>query len=289
MEVHPIGGHFVAEVRGLDLKRPLSPGEVGALKAAWERYLILVFRGLDLTPAEHKRFGAYFGELWPHPASPAVLAEHPEIYVLANAIDGNPDFRPQQADFWHTDITYMPRPSRAGILYARMVPETGGDTSFADMRRAWATLPPKMQQRLLPLTGVHGLEGFPERYRKMAGKAAPVLGDNAPERRLTALQTHPAVIRDPDTGEPALFTNPGFTIRFEGMGEEESQALVDELCRHATAPGNTYRHKWRVGDMVMWDNFNTMHMAMGGYQLPMRRVMHRLTVGGPELAPALAG
>jgi taurine dioxygenase len=96
------------------------------------------------------------------------------------------------------------------------------------------------------------------------------------------------VISHPETGSPTLFVNPGFAIRFEGLSDSESRLLIDEITEHATSEDNIYRHRWQKHDIVMWDNFSTMHMATGGYQLPMRRVMHRLTVGGYDLEPAIS-
>jgi taurine dioxygenase len=286
IEIHPITENFAAEVTGLDLRASASPEDVAALKAAWNRYLVLVLRGQALSPEEHIRFGRHFGELWPHPVTEPLLPDYPEIYVLANFVEDRPDYRPQRADFWHTDLTYTAKPSRAGILYAREIPASGGDTLFADMRHAFATLRPELQERLLQLEAVHGLEGFAARYARATGEAFPELPANSPEAQPRPNVVHSAVVRHPETGLPSLFVNPGFTIRFVGLDDMESQSLLDELIDHATAPENVYRHRWRKDDIVVWDNYSTMHMATGGYAPPMHRLMHRLTVGGPEIEPA---
>jgi taurine dioxygenase len=288
IDVRPIAGSFGAEIGGLDLRLPLCAEDLAALKAAWNRHLVLVIRGQQLTPAQHIRFGRYFGELWPHPLTPPELPDHPEIYVLANLVEGKPDYQPQRADFWHTDLTYTARPSRAGILYARVIPPTGGDTLFANMQRALATLPPGLRERLAKLEAVHGMEGFGARYAVAKGADSPPLPPATPGYEPIPNVTHPVVIRQPETGRPSLFVNRGFTIRLLGLDAAESEALIDELIRHATSEDNLYRHQWQVDDIVIWDNFCTMHCATGGYALPMRRMMHRLTVGGPAVEPALS-
>ena len=175
IEVRPFAEGFGAEIGGLDLREPLSPHDLAALKAAWNRHLVLVIRGQQLTPEQHIRFGRYFGELWPHPLTPPELPDHPEIYVLANLVEGKPDYQPQRADFWHTDLTYTARPSRAGILDARVIRPTGGDTLFANMQRAFAALPPELRARLAKLEAVHGMEGFDIRYASAKGKDSPPL------------------------------------------------------------------------------------------------------------------
>jgi taurine dioxygenase len=286
IEINPITESFGAEVTGFDLRSRPSQRDIAELKAAWNQYLVLVLRGQMLSPEEHIRFGRHFGQLWAHPVTKPLLPEYPEIYVLANFVEGRPDYRPQRADFWHTDLTYTAKPSRAGILYARQVPAIGGDTLFANMRHAFSTLRPVLQERLLQLDAVHGLEGFADRYARATGEAFPELSATSREAQPRPNVVHSAVIRHPETGIPSLFVNPGFTIRFVGLNDSESQALLDELISHATAPENVYRHKWRKDDIVIWDNYSTMHMATGGFSPPMHRVMHRLTVSGPDLQPA---
>jgi taurine dioxygenase len=155
------------------------------------------------------------------------------------------------------------------------------------MQRAFATLPADMQARLTKLTVHHGLAGFGDRYVRITGQPFPELEDASPKTPLPSV-THPAIIRNPDTGTCSLFVNPGFTIKFADMSDDDSQSLLDTLYRHATAPQNIYRHRWQPDDIVIWDNFATMHMATGGYAAPMRRIMHRITVGGPIVEAAKA-
>ena len=123
------------------------------------------------------------------------------------------------------------------------------------MQQAFATLPEQLRVRLIELDAEHGLEGFARRYSRAKGQpfvseGARTAGSSPPPN-----VSHPAVVRHPETGAPVLFVNPGFTIRFSGMSEGESEELVDQLATHATKPENVYRHRWQAGDVVLWDNF----------------------------------
>ena len=270
-----------AEVMDVDLASPAAHGLAEKIGVALAQHGVLVFRDQRLTPEQHIAFSRCFGELEEHVLADALLAGHKEIYVLSNVVEnGKPKGRSYSGTYWHSDMSYKPLPAMGSLLYAFEVPAVGGDTLFANMYRAYETLSVGMRRLLDGLHTVHDF-GYADRVyfsRRADG------GQLTPQQRLaTPPATHPAVRTHPVTGRRALFVNPGFTARCADMTEEESRPLLDFLCRHATGPDLVYRHEWRAGDLVFWDNRCTMHKALRDYRAP--RHMHRTTVRGE--APVL--
>jgi len=267
-----------AEVTGIDLKRPLAAEEVQALHRALAENGILLFRGASLTPEQHIAFSRQFGPLESHVVGEFNLPEHPEIFVVSNIKEGGKLKGAVYAgQYWHSDLSYMPKPSLGSLLLCREMPEIGGDTMWANMYRAWDALSEVMKGFLGGLQAVHDYSQAYDKYFAKLKERPPL----TPEQRAkTPPVVHPLVRTHPVTGRKALYVNPGFTSGIVGMPDEESQPILEFLFRHSTRPEFIYRHKWRVDDLMFWDNRCTMHYALADYDFSVRRRMHRTTVAG---------
>ena len=259
-----------AELVGGDLRdRPDPAWLLGQL----HEHLVLVLRDQHLSPADQVSLARQLGD--PTPAHPVVPGhpDHPEILELDGA-QGGRNAR------WHTDVTFTATPPAASILVADTIPEYGGDTLWADLRTAYATLSAPMQRLADDLEAVHRISPLAywgEPFDTALDRAdAQVLLDQA---ALVPPVIHPVVRVHPVTGRPALFVNPGFTTHIVGLSRLESDGLLDILHRHTTRPEVTFRHRWRAGDVVMWDNQATMHYATDDYGTEPRR-MRRVTLRG---------
>jgi taurine dioxygenase len=209
-----------------------------------------------------------------------LLPNYPEILLISNIKDENGEhIGLADAGFtWHTDVSYLKKPSRCSLLYAKEVPHRDGkalgDTLFTNTIAAYEALPEIMKRRLVGLKAIHR---YSERRR------AP----NSPRPKLTKQQlddtpdvAHPIVRTHPWTGRKSLYVTAGECIGIEGLPHDEGIALIEELHAHCLRPEFQYRHKWQVGDLLMWDNAASMHIAICDYELPERRLMHRTTVAG---------
>jgi taurine dioxygenase len=284
-EIQPLEAPFGAEILGFDPSVPVSEQDRGRIRQAWLDHLVLVFRDVNLTPAKQIELGAMFGECQAHPKAVPLLPEYPELFVLTNVIDESGRLETKARSHWHADLTYKEEPSRAALLYAVEVPPVGGDTLFANMYRAFDTLPEALRRKLTGLKVVHSSSGFAERYAKRRGETPPLPKTRTGEQPANVV--HPLVVRHPETHRFSLFLAEFSIVGIEGMGDQEGEDLVKELVAHSVRPDNVYTHIWRPADMVVWDNFCTMHSATGGYQNPpRRRVMHRVTIAGAKMTPA---
>jgi len=240
-------------------------------------HLVLVFRNQSLTPPTQIAFTRIFGPVEPHPLPTHRDPAHPELLVLPNR-PGNPGRR---NDFWHTDMTFAECPPAASVLHALEVPENRGDTLFCNMIAAHDNLSETMRDKLRAMRAMHSAEPEVKARASATPDAAP---DAAPDGTVAARTPeavcHPVVWRHPETGRACLFVNPYFTQRFADMTVAESRPLIRFLARHATRPENVYRHRWRVGDVVVWDNRATMHYAVHDYDETMPRLLHRTTAAG---------
>ena len=176
-------------------------------------------------------------------------------------------------DFWHSDISFGTEPPLGSVLRAIEVPEGYGDTMFCNMYAAYEAHTPAFRQMLDGLTAAHSAARLAERNRDPGNNGLPI-----PE--VPPAVTHPVVRTHPESGRKALYVNPYFTQRFTGMSDDESRPLLDYLCAEAVRPENVYRHRWRKGDVLMWDNRCAMHYAVMDYDESMVRLMHRTTAAG---------
>ena len=278
-----------AEVIGLDLGQPLADADFKRVIDAFHDRSLLVFRDQKITPEQHIAFSKRLGELQVHIQSTYHLAGYPEIYSISNVVDenGKPIGLADAGKVWHTDLSYMDRPSRCSLLYAHEVPRDDdgtplGDTLFASTIRAYAALPEATRKRIAGLRAMHSyLYIFDKISAKKRVGAANLVPLTDEQKKKVPEVTHPVVITHPHTRAKILYVNEGITVRIEGLPEAEGEALLRELTDHAIRPEFVYRHSWREGDLLMWDNISTQHLAMHDYVLPRRRRMHRTTVQGP--------
>ena len=277
IEVIPSGDALGARIEGVDLTRPLDDATFDAVRDAFYEHEVVYFRGQRLSDADHIRFSARFGELRKLKLD-QLHAQHPEIFVVSNIVENGRHIGAYDAGiFWHTDGAYLSNPHAISALRALEVPvqdgKVLGDTAFASMSAAYDALSDGMKQKL---EGLHALQSIIYRQQKThlsGGKKeynAAVKAD--PEA------VHPVVRVHPVNGRKCLYVSEGYTVKIVGLPEDESRDLIAELTSHCTKPEFQYRHNWREGDLVMWDDCSTQHKATFDYQLPLRRRMHRTTV-----------
>lgn len=280
MSLRPLSKALGAEVIGIHPTRPLGEAEVRAVHRALGEHGILLFRDADLTPEEHIAFSRQFGPLETHVVGEFNLPGHPEIFVVSNVKEeGRLKGAVYAGQYWHSDLSYMRKPSLGSLLLCKEMPELGGDTMWANMYLAYETLSEPMKRFLSGLRAVHDYSHAYDTYFAKLKERPPL---TAEQRAKTPPVEHPAVRTHPVTGKKALYVNPGFTTGFVGMLEEESRPILDFLFRHSTRPEFIYRHKWRVHDLIFWDNRCTMHYALADYDFSVRRHMHRTTIAGDE-------
>ncbi len=272
--VRPLGFALGAEVTGLDLRAPLSPQHREAIYQAWLKHLVLVFPGQDLEPEELIRFSRQFGELDRHDSTPHYRdPAHPEILLVTNRPrDGKPSETRNTGRNWHSDLTYTNRPAKGALLLCKEKPPVGGDTMFANLYLAYETLSPKYRAFLEQLEAIHDVTLVKGIEKRDPAKVADM-------KRLNPPIAHPLVRVHPETGRKVLFA--GQRVRgFVGMTEEESAPILDFLNQHAASYEFTYRHRWTVGDIVMWDNRCTQHVALPDFDQTKTRHMIRCSLLG---------
>ncbi|OLF19261.1 TauD/TfdA dioxygenase family protein [Actinophytocola xanthii] len=261
-----------ARVPGIDLASDLTPEVVAAIRAALLDHKVLVFPDQRLTPDAHRAFAATLGELTPaHPVVPGLDAAHPEIYVLDSGDGG-------KAPVWHTDVTFTSTPPLGSVLRAVHLPPAGGDTCWTDLEAAYLTLSPPLRRLADQLEAVHdGRRDFEEYLNvRLSGEGNVWEGETI--RSLEPV-VHPVVRVHPETGRRSLFVNPGFTTGIQDVSETESRTLLDIFFAAIGRPEHSVRHRWSPGDVVVWDNRSTAHLAVDDYG-DQHRVMHRITIRG---------
>ncbi|HXP02674.1 MAG TPA: TauD/TfdA family dioxygenase [Stellaceae bacterium] len=275
IEIIPTGAALGAEIRGVDLSQPLGDNAFAAIERTYDAHGVIFFRDQHITPAQQvaftRRFGEIefniFGERWSVPGSP-------EIVVVSNVTDdGKPIGVRRAGENWHSDMCYTARPPRGTMLYAHEIPDLFGlplgDTEFASAAAAWDALPETIKRLL---GGRLATFDFSGRKRALTPTQAEI--DRNPP------VTHPIVRTHPRTGRKCLYVMRDDCTGIEGMEAEEAEALIAALADHIIKPAHIYRHQWRPGDLLMWDNCTVQHRAIQDYDLPQRRLMHRTTMGG---------
>jgi taurine dioxygenase len=266
IQVDKLTPHAGAEIRGVDLSRPLDEPTFKEIHAALIDNGVIFFRDQHLTPEQQKAFGRLFGELHMHPAAPRELPEHPEILV----IHADENSKHVAGENWHSDVSCDLEPPMGSILYMHELPPVGGDTLFASMYAAYEALSEPMKRFLEPLTAMHeGEHVYRGRYGvNDAGKVFPKA-------------EHPIVRTHPVSGRKALYVNGGFTTKIVQLKRPESDALLQFLYRHVETPEFHCRFRWQVNSIAFWDNRCMQHHAMWDYY-PQRRHGHRVTIKGDK-------
>ncbi len=282
--VRPVAGHIGADITDVDISRPLPPEQVAAVRDALHRYKVIFFRGQHLDHASQIAFGRQFGELtYAHPHDEAPPQDYPEIFTVdprryeQRYGEGfHAENRRRQYSYftgWHTDVTAAVNPPAGSILRAEVVPEIGGDTTWANLVAAYEGLSGTVKAFVETLRAEH-------RYGGPDGPRS----DSAYARRLNdnlLVAIHPVVRVHPVTGEKALFVNPGFTSHVVGVTARESKAVLDLLYAEITRPEYTVRLRWEPGTVAFWDNRATAHLAPRDIEhLDLQRTLHRVTLVG---------
>ncbi|MGI9421622.1 MAG: TauD/TfdA dioxygenase family protein [Hyphomicrobiaceae bacterium] len=270
-DVRPLAVTLAAEVIGLDLSRPLDEPAKAVICDAFVRYKILAFRDQTLTKQQQVAFTEQFGTLEKHALSNAGTDEFPLVHIVTNlGADGKPSGKVGSTQ-WHSDKSFRPEPSMATILHAITLPPNGGDTCFADMHAAFEALP---EAEKAELDGKHVIHS----WELSRGNVGRVLSqeeiDDAPP------MAHPLVRVHPESGEKCLFLGT-HASHIDGMDMAAGRKRIEELEAHATQPQFIYRHSWRVGDVLMWDNRCLLHRADPNFDAARHpRVMHRTCLRG---------
>lgn len=260
-----MGATIGAEISGIDLSSPISDAEVAELRQALLDYKVLFFRDQHLDAAQHVAFARRFGELEVHPFIPANPA-HPELVRFEKSADVG-----GYENGWHSDVSWRAEPSLGAILRAIAVPESGGDTLFADMGALYDGLPDDLRELADDATAIHDF--------------TRTFGGNLPEADLAKLREmyppveHPVVRTHPETGRRLMYVNRFFVSAIKGMSPEDSVAFIDRLCRYADLPEYQCRWQWQPGSIAFWDNRAVQHYACSDYW-PDVRVMERASIVG---------
>jgi taurine dioxygenase len=273
MEIRHLSGHTGAEAMGIDLSRPVSAETKTALNQAFVEQGVLVIRDQDLAPARMLAAVTLFGSVFQQHNTRFAIPDCPEIHYISNQ-DRFPDgTRYIPGEGWHTDHSNDSRPPKATVLHAVTLPGQGGDTQFANMAAAYAALPEAMRDRIAGLMAIHVYQSS-HSGRKLMGLS------EANKERVPNAVIHPIVRTHPESGRKSIYINP---IRIEGivgLDHKEALPLLDELLEHGTREAFQYRHEWRPGDLVIWDNRCLLHKANGDYDMDQTRYLYRVMLQG---------
>ena len=279
MVVRPLSDALGAEVLGVDVSA-MDDATLKELKGALHDNIVLVVRDQELSPKAQAEMTARFGEVQFHISDEFAIPGQPEVVVLTNEVapDGKALGNAAAGADWHTDHAYLPRPTGYTFLYGERIPNEGGDTAWRNMVKAYEMLPEETRARLDGLVGINTFNR--NRNPRMTPHTRPGYGADYYERRSPPDAFHPLARTHPVTGRKALYLSARITIGIRGMDDKEAQPLLDELFEHVETRAPVYRHTWRRGDLTIWDNRQTMHIALGGVKAPEIRRMHRSTVLG---------
>ena len=277
LKIAPVTENFAAEASGLDLRQPIDAETAAEIEEAMDKYAVLVWRDQPLDDDQHMAFTKWFGPLdmgLLNVTKKPNRFKHAGFVDIANVgIDGEIMARDHGTvtssmanQFWHTDSSFMETVAKYSLLSARVVPETGGDTEFTDMRAAWDALPDDLRTMVTGLVGEHH-----PLYSRI------LLGNTYSDEQMARIPpAHwPLVRTHPGSGRRYLFT-PIHVHKIEGMSMAEARVLVNELIEHATQPQFVHRHTWQTGDLLMWDNRCTLHRGRR-FDYTQRRDLRRTT------------
>jgi taurine dioxygenase len=273
----PITPAVGAQVDGVDLAA-ITPEEFRQLYDIWKKHHVLVMRGQRLTDAQFERFSAMLGELDPPPnqgAGRKNVPGHPNLYVVSNRKDATGEPLGALGDgeaAWHTDMSYLQRPPFASMLYAVELPSTGGDTWFAGMPAALRSMPADLRLRISRLAIKH--DGT---YDSGGSVRKGVVPNDDPVQSVGTL--HPIVIAQPESGEQTLYLGRRRNAWIAGLPLDESERLLNIIWSYATADAVTLRHRWQLGDVVLWNNLTTMHRR-DSFPATEFRTLHRSQIKG---------
>lgn len=276
MEVVRLTGFTGAQIVGVDLSASIDDDTANRLRSCLDAHHVLVFPGQHLTIRQQLAVTQLFGDpvglpyVTPMVDQPNVIAVLKEAHEVGDGVFGGD---------WHSDFSFLENPPAGSVLSAVELPPFGGDTVWANQVTAYRTLPAHLREIVDGTAAVHvgapyGVAHAPAESARSGASIEMRRGDPEADRE----RLHPAVLTLPETGEQALFVNPIYTTRLASMTGEESAPVLAEIYRHATRPDLCYRHRWRVGDLVIWNNRAVMHYATNDYD-GHRRLLYRTTFG----------
>ena len=283
-DIVPSGGLLGADVIGFDAAAESDADEMAQIRAGFARHGVLCFRDQALDEDQLVAFTRRFGETESYILSDYSLDDHPEILIVSNIREnGAPIGLTDAGTTWHTDMSYIPAPPAATILHAKEVPlaDDGrilGDTLFSSTAAAYDALPQDLKARLEGRRTVHSYEA------KHARRAQEGKSDRKPitqaQRDSLPPVSHPVVRTHTQTGRRCIYVVAGECVGIDGIPDEEAADILEMLAVHCVKPEFHHRHKWQIGDVLIWDNCLVQHLALHDYSLPQRRLMHRTTVKG---------
>lgn len=279
VDIAPLSEAFGIEVRGVDLREDLEPEIVVSIRRAWAENSILLLRDQALSEADQFRFARHFGEIAQRSRPPVERRNYvpdPEnpMHLVTDRVDadGRRLGSLGHGEMWfHTDKCYEAEPHRASLLYAIEIPSSGGETRFASLYRAYDNIPSALRDEL---EGRRVLQV----YDFTTNAVAKI------ENRLDELMHYwqPIFVTNPDTGRRAVYVNRLMSVQIEGMNAEESAETLSALFDIIETPNNIYEHRWRPGDIIVWDNLSSLH-ARNDWPQDQRRTLRRCTVAGTVL------
>lgn len=280
MRIEPLTGVLGAEIFDVDLKT-LTDADFATIREAFADHSVIAIRDQELSPDDHLAFARRWASINVNRFFAAVPG-HPQVAMVLK----EPDQHTAIGEDWHTDHSYDQAPATASLLYAVETPASGGDTAFSSTQAAYDALSDGLKNTLEGLSAWHSSRhAFGVETMTVESHRDGRIG-NAGAATQDAL--HPMVIRHPLSGRPSLYVNPDFTVRIDGWTAEESEPLLGYLYAHCARAEFGCRLRWRNGTLAMWDNRATWHKAINDYY-GHRRLMHRVTIDGPELAAYAAG
>jgi taurine dioxygenase len=276
LQIRPLSDALGAEVSGLDLTKPQDDKTISAIRQAFLKHHLLCFRSQPLEPSEFARVAGYFGKPQLQLLRKKRHGETPEVSILESTYkrpeDKPDDMRMVRLSGWHTDDSYFAVPAKATMLQSILIPDSGGETKFCNMRKAYVELPEAKKKQIEGLRAVHGYD-----TKRAPARAIKLTKEEEAE---TPAVDHPLVRTHEDTHEKSIYFNSNRTDQVIGMKRAESDALLDEIYAHVTQPKYQYHHKWRVGDILLWDNRCLMHSVNMDFPVGQTRLHQRILLQG---------
>jgi len=280
-------------VVGLDLSKPLDEETFAAVRDVFFKHSVILFRDQKISEQQQIDFSRRFGELEIHVLKQFLHPQHPEILLISNVVENGKNIGIVDAGrYWHSDLCYKAVPSMASALYSIELPKDDkgnvlGDTLFASVAGSYDALPDALKKRVAGLKALHSLEHTFDRSRKDTDIRTEQIDVKdikrtsvTAEQKKVAEAVHPVIRTHPVTGRKSIYVNDSTTVKIVGVSDSESEDILGELRARCIRPEFVYRHQWRLGDLLMWDNCSSQHQAVADYALPQRRRMHRTTITG---------
>jgi taurine dioxygenase len=290
MDIVASGATLGASIEGIDLARPLSQENYRVIEQALGRYGVVCFPRQSLDAADLKRFAQTFGTLEVNVANLYHEPDMPEVMILSNIVEnGKPIGLSDAGQDWHTDMSYSRTIAFSNVLYGIRIPmrdgKSLGNTEFCNMHAAYEGLPEDLKRELDGMTITHDFNKFWEMMRREKGSTRPPLTEE--QRRRKPPVSHPVFLVHPITGRKVLYANPGYSVRINELPQARSDEVLKFLFEHQLQEKYRYRHNWREGDVLMWDNMGTIHNAVADYRPDEPRLIKRCQVMADKYFPEL--